>query len=112
MQPYDADTIMFPTYSMTGSTNAIPMWLAMWAILQSVMFRQLHLSHMMDGSIKGKAQIFSCHDFCTSDIANIIIPFHTLTGWDSSNGFYSHGKESLYDKVAKILQLMLVRNYL
>ena len=42
------------------------------------------------------------YDLCTPDIANIIIPFHTLTGCDSNNGFYGHGKKSLYDKVAKI----------
>ena len=100
---YEADTIMFSIYSMIRSTDCNTNVVIDVGDTDCYV-QAAALSHKLDGSlgIKRKAQIICCHDLCTSDIANIIIPFHTLTGCDSNNGFYGHGKKSLYDKVAKI----------
>ena len=100
---YEADTIMFSIYSMIRSTDCNTN--VVIDVGDTDFYVQAAaLSHKLDGSlgIKRKAQMISCYDLCTPDTANIIIPCHTLTGCDSNNGFYGHGKKSLYDKVAKI----------
>ena len=50
--------------------------------------------------MKRKDSTLSCRAFCDEEVANVVIPLHTMTGCDSNSGFYGHGKKPVYDKVS------------
>ena len=37
----------------------------------------------------------------TKEMADCIVQMHCMTGCDANSGFYSKGKKSVYDQVAK-----------
>ena len=37
----------------------------------------------------------------TKEMADCIVQMHCMTGWDANSGFFSKGKKSVYDQVAK-----------
>ena len=54
-----------------------------------------------DCLIKNKNTLFKCTDLVSSNIANMLIPFHVITGCDHTSGFYRHGKKSVFEKLQK-----------
>ena len=57
-----------------------------------------NVSHELPGimGIYHKKNIFDCKKLCTSEIADIIVQFHAITGADCVSGFFGHGKKSVY----------------
>ena len=54
-----------------------------------------------DFLIKNKNTPFKCTDLVLSNIANVLIPFHVITGCDHTSGFYGRGKKSVFEKHQK-----------
>lgn len=42
-----------------------------------------------------------CKQFCSQEMAQIIIPLHAFTGADAVSGLYGQGKARIYSKVEK-----------
>ena len=61
------------------------------------------IAHDLPGDllIKNKNTLFKCTDLVSSNIANVLIPFHVITGCDHTSGFYGHGKKSVFEKLQK-----------
>ena len=53
----------------------------------------------VDLLIKNKNTLFKCTDLVSSNIANVLIPFHVITGCDHTSCFYRHGKKSVFEKL-------------
>ena len=51
--------------------------------------------------IKNKNTLFKCSDLVSSNIANVLIPFHVITRCDHTSGFYGCGKKSVFEKHQK-----------
>ena len=51
--------------------------------------------------IKNKNTLFKCTDLVPSNIANVLIPFHVITGCDHTSGFYGRGKKSMFEMLQK-----------
>ena len=60
-----------------------------------------YVSHQLQGDllIKHKHAIINCSSMFTQEVADIIIPLHSITGSDHTSGFYGHGKKKVLDKV-------------
>ena len=56
-------------------------------------------------ALKSKGQLLLCYELCTLNLAEIVVQFYTMTGYDSTNRFYGHGKNSIYDKVSRVSHL-------
>ena len=37
----------------------------------------------------------------SDNIANVLVPFHVITGYDHTSGFYGRGKKSIFEKFQK-----------
>lgn len=65
------------------------------------------ISHDVPGviCIKKKKELYFCRGMCMDeDIAKCLIQFHVTSGCDANSRFYSHGKTTLYDKMAKSIE--------
>ena len=51
--------------------------------------------------IKNKNTLINCADLVPNNIANVVIPFHVISGSDHTAGFYGRGKKSLFEKLQK-----------
>ena len=51
--------------------------------------------------IKNKNTLFKCTDLLSSNIANVLILFHVITGSDHTYSLYRRGKESEFKKLQK-----------
>ena len=51
--------------------------------------------------MKNKNTLFKCTGLASSNIANVLIPFHVITGCDHTSGFYGRGKRSVFEKLQK-----------
>ena len=51
--------------------------------------------------MKNKNTLFKCTDLASCNIANVLIPFHVITGCDHTCGFYGRGKRSVFEKLQK-----------
>ena len=40
-----------------------------------------------------------CENLCSSEMADVIIQLHVLTGCDSNSAFFGHGKKKIFDVV-------------
>ena len=62
-----------------------------------------YVAHNLLGDllIKNKNTLFKCTNLVSSNIANVLIPFHVITGCDQTSGFYRHGKKSVFEKLQK-----------
>ena len=62
-----------------------------------------YVAHSLPGDllIKNKNTLFKCTNLVSSNIANVLIPFHVITGCDQTSGFYRHGKKSVFEKLQK-----------
>ena len=47
--------------------------------------------------IKNKNTLLKCTDLVSSNIANVLIPFHVITGCDHTYGCYGSGKKSVFE---------------
>ena len=56
-------------------------------------------------ALKRKGQLISCNELYPPNLAEIIVQFYMMTGCDSNNGFYDHGKNSIYDKISRVSHL-------
>ena len=54
-----------------------------------------------DPFIKNKNNLFKCVELVTSNITNVLIPFHVITGYDHTSGFYGRGKRSVFANIQK-----------
>ena len=45
-----------------------------------------------------KGQLFNCKQLRSSEVAEIIIPFHAFTGADTVTGFFGHSKKTILSK--------------
>ena len=55
-------------------------------------------AHELEASLlmyKTGGDIYYCKDFCTKEVAEIIIPLHVITGCDTTSGFYYKTKASI-----------------
>ena len=98
----EADTIMFSLYYIIRS-NGLYEPVVLDLSDTDCYVQAAALSHILPGllAIKRKSQLISCHSLCSSQIAKIIVQLHAMTGNDSNNGFYGHGKRSIYEKICK-----------
>ena len=98
----EADTIMFSIYSAIRSHG-----LADHVVLDmndtDCYVQAAAISNMLPGvlAIRRKQQFITARELCPPAIAKIIVQLHALTGNDSNNGFFGHGKRSIFDKVVK-----------
>ena len=51
--------------------------------------------------MKHKISLFNCQEMLTSEMADIIIPLHIISGCDHHSGFFGHGKKSFFEKVKR-----------
>ena len=61
------------------------------------------ISHENPGilCIRKKNELLSCKSMCPDqNVAKWLIPFHVITGCDSSSCCYGHGKLSLFERMA------------
>ena len=56
-------------------------------------------------ALKSKGQLLLCYELCTLNLAEIVVQFYTMTGYDSTNRFYGHGKNWIYDKISRVSHL-------
>ena len=56
-------------------------------------------------ALKRKGRLISCNELCPPNLAEIIVQFYPMTGCNSDNGFYGHGKNSIYDKISRVSHL-------
>ena len=56
-------------------------------------------------ALKMKSQLISYNELCPPNLAQIIVQFYTMTSCDSNSGFYGHEKNSIYDKISRVLHL-------
>ena len=57
-----------------------------------------YVAHNLPGDllIKNKNTLFKCTDLVSSNIANVLIPFHVITGYDHTSGCYGRRKKSVF----------------
>ena len=62
-----------------------------------------YFAHDLPGDllIKNKNTLFKCSDLVSSNIENVLIPFHVITRCDHASGFYGRGKKSVFEKLQK-----------
>ena len=62
-----------------------------------------YVAHDLPGDllINNKSTLFKCSELVPNNIANVLIPFHIITGCDHTAGFYGRGKKSVFDKLQK-----------
>ena len=53
---------------------------------------------IFSSKIKNKSK---CTDLVSGNVANVLIPFHVITGCDHTSGFHERGKKSVFGKVQK-----------
>ena len=70
---------------------------------KDVYVQAAYISHQLPGQllIKHKHSIFNCHEMLPSEVADIIIPFHIITGSDHTSGFFGQGKKSILEKLKR-----------
>ena len=56
-------------------------------------------------TLKREGQFILCNDLCPPNLAEIIVQFYTMTGFNSNNGFYGSAKNSIYDKISRVSHL-------
>ena len=56
-------------------------------------------------ALKRKGQLLLYCELCPPNLAEIVVQFYTMTRCDPNNGFYDHGKNSIYDKISWVLHL-------
>ena len=58
-----------------------------------------YVAHNLPGDllIKNKNTLLNCTDLVSSNIANVLIPFHVITGCDHTYGCYGRGKKSVFE---------------
>ena len=97
----EADTMMLTAYSQLRAYDTGDV------VIDSedtdVSVQAAYVSQHVDGNLymKHKNELYDCSKFLSQDVAEIIIPFHMMSGYDNTPGFYGHGKKSLLDKVMK-----------
>ena len=45
--------------------------------------------------------LFKCTVLISSNIANVLVPFHVINGYNHTSGFYGRGKISIFEKLQK-----------
>ena len=56
-------------------------------------------------------QKYSCIDFCSNDVKDVLIGFHALTGADAVSGFYRQSKKGVFKKLCRYSESRsLIRN--
>ena len=62
-----------------------------------------YASHQLDKKlcIYKRGKIFSASDLLPSAQANVIIPFHAITGADTISGFYGQSKKAIFKRLMK-----------
>lgn len=62
-----------------------------------------YMSHHIQGELRmlRRRQVYDCKQFCSPDMASVIIPLHAFTGADAISGFYGHGKSRIFASVTK-----------
>ena len=67
------------------------------------MVQASYVSRKLPGKllIKNKNAIFCCKEMVSSEVAEIIIAVHEITGGDHTSGFFGHGKKRILEKVKK-----------
>ena len=57
-----------------------------------------YVAHNLPGDllIKNENTLFKCTDLVSSNIANVLIPFHVITGYDHTSGCYGRRKKSVF----------------
>ena len=45
--------------------------------------------------------LFKCTVLISSNIANVLVPFHVTNGYNHTSGFYGRGKISIFEKLQK-----------
>ena len=60
-----------------------------------------YVAHDLPGDllIKNKNTQFKCTDLVSSNIANVLMQFHVITGYDHISYFYVRGKKSVLEKL-------------
>ena len=98
----EADTIMFSIYA-TIRSHGLDDTVVLDTNDTDCYVQAAALSHVLPGvlAIRRKNQFVTARELCPPSMAKVIIQLHALTGNDSNNGFFGHGKRSIYDKVAK-----------
>ena len=101
----EADTIMFSLYHNIRLTDKDTL-VVEDASDTDCYSQAAAISKKIQGSLalKRKGQIISCHELCSPSLAKITVQFHTMSGCDSNNGFYGHGKKEIYNKITKVLR--------
>ena len=56
-------------------------------------------------ALKRKGQLLLCYELCPPNLAEIVLQFYIMTVCDCNNGFYGHGKNSIYDKISRVYHL-------
>ena len=111
-EQFEADTIMFSIYNLILSTDEDTL-VVIDAADTDCYAQASAIAKLIKGllAIKRKDKLISCHSLCSTNVAEVMIQFHTMTGCDANNGFYGHGKSSIYEKIEKVPQLRnLIKN--
>ena len=63
-----------------------------------------YVSHEVNGTllIKKKNSYIDCQTLLSSEMAEVIIQLHVMTGCDHNCGFYGRGKRAIIEKVMKV----------
>ena len=62
-----------------------------------------HVAHRTPANlyVLRRKETYECKQFCSQEMAEIVIPLHAFTGADAVSGFYGQGKARIYSKVEK-----------
>ena len=103
---FEADTIMFSIHYNICSTDKDTM-VVIYATDTDCYSQAATISKKIQGrlALKRKGQLISCNEFCPPNLVEIIVQFYAITVCYSSNGFYGYGKNSIYDKISRVLHL-------
>ena len=104
--PFEPDTIMLSINYNIRSTDK-DMMVVIDATDTYCYAQAAAISNKMQGpfALKRQRQLLLCYELCPPNLAKIVVQFYTVTGCDSNNGFYAHGKNSIYDKISGVSHL-------
>ena len=96
--PFEPDTIMFSINYNIRSTDKDTMVVIDAADTDCYAQAAAISNKIQDPfALKRQGQLLLCFELCPPNLAKIVVQFCTVTGCDSNNGFYAHGKNSIYD---------------
>ena len=99
----EADTAIFTIYYQLRE-NGCEKTVVIDAEDTDVYVQAGFVSHKINGTlmIKKKTSYIDCQTLLSSEMSEVIIQLHVITGCDHNSGFYGRGKKAIFEKVKKV----------